>query len=624
MRPKPILFIFVLCALAFSGLREFRGKAHSAQANPPIAQKIEPPGWWIAHSIGSVQVMVRGQNLNQTALHTQASGITVQSSNASAAGDYLIAYISIDPVLAQPGSVTFSIDGAQGSAQFSFTLEALPDPGGRYQGFSPDDVIYLIMVDRFADGDASNDDPPQSAGFYDRNNPLFYHGGDLQGIIDHLQYIKDLGATAIWITPVYNNSDHAADYHGYSAVDFYSVEEHFGDLAKFREMVDRAHAMGLKVIQDQVANHSGPSHAWADSPPTPSFLNGTRQQHLNNTFDIVALTDPNAARSRVEATLRGWFANILPDINQDDAETSRYQIQNTLWWIGQTGIDGIREDTFPYVPRTFWSKWMAAIKKQHPQFTVVGEVFDGRPGVVSFFQGGAVRFDGIDSGLDTVFDFPSAFAIRDVFGQGQNSLSAVTDQDSTYQRPAVLVPFLGNHDLSRFASLTGATIEKEILAFSYLLTMRGTPEIYYGDEIGMQGGNDPDNRRDFPGGFPGDTRSAFTQTGRTNQEEQIFEAVRQLLGVRSAQPALRGGDMRFLREGDGIFVYLRTRDTCKALVAINNNADSASFKVKLPSGVFADGTSLTDSLGRNAAVTVTGRKLRLRLASLSAAVYTTS
>ena len=270
---------------------------------------------------------------------------------------------------------------------------------GRFQGFSPDDAIYLIMPDRFANGDPANDDPAVSQGLFDRAKPRYYHGGDLRGVIQKLPYLKDLGVTALWLNPWYENVNHLneretydgqaiTDYHGYGATDFYAVEEHFGDLATLRELVDAAHAQGIKVIQDQVANHTGPYHPWVQDSPTPTWYYGTQQKHLANTWQTWTLQDPHATPQLQKATLEGWFIDILPDLNQDDPEVARYEIQNTLWWVGVSGLDGIRQDTLPYVHRRFWREWMAAIKKEYPKLTVVGELLDGDPALVSFFQGG--------------------------------------------------------------------------------------------------------------------------------------------------------------------------------------------------------------------------------------------
>ena len=366
-----------------------------ASAAPPSITKVEPPDWPAEAEATTLRVLLTGRNLAGARVDAPfpTGRVTV-----SAAGTHLFLDLTL-PAHAPPGSYSLRVDNGGGIAAARFAIVAPLPASGRFQGFSPDDVIYLLMPDRFANGDTTNDDPPVSRGMHDRTKSRYYHGGDFRGIIDHLPYLKDLGVTAIWLTPIYDNVNHLnererydnqaiTDYHGYGAVDFYAVEEHFGSLDEFRELVDRAHALGIKVIQDQVANHTGPYHPWVKDPPTPAWFHGTEVQHLSNTWRTWTLLDPHASAAAQRSTLDGWFAGILPDLNQDDPEVTRYLIQNTLWWIGRTGIDGIRQDTVPYVPRRFWRDWSAAIHARYPAFKIVGEVFDSDPALPSFFQGG--------------------------------------------------------------------------------------------------------------------------------------------------------------------------------------------------------------------------------------------
>src|SRR5262249_55232169 len=255
--------------------------------------------------------------------------------------------------------------------------------------------------------------------------------------------------------------------------------------------------------------------------------------HLANTWQTWTLMDPYASPDAQRATLEGWFIDILPDFNQDDVEVARYHIQNTLWWAGVTGLDGIRQDTLPYVPRRFWRDWSAAIKREHPRLRVVGELFDGDPAMIAFFEGGSPRFDGVDSGIDTLFDFPLYFKIRDAFAQGKplKDVANMVARDHLYRDPLSLVTFLGLHDVPRFMNERGASARGRELGSTSVRTARGTPLVYYGDEIAMRGGGAPDNRRDFPGGFPGDARNAFVASGRTPDEEAVFAHVRKLLSL---------------------------------------------------------------------------------------------
>jgi len=509
------------------------------------------------------------------------------------------------------------------------------------QGFTTDDVMYLIMPDRFSDGDSANNDPPQSRGMYDRSKTRYYHGGDLQGVINHLSYLKDLGITAIWLTPWYDNVNHLnereqypegstglknpiTDYHGYGAVDFYGVEEHFGTLAKLRELVDEAHKLGIKVIQDQVANHTGPYHPWVEDSPTPTWFNGTRAQHLANTFQTWVLHDPHPVAKIKRETLEGWFIDILPDLNQNDSETARYIIQNTLWWIGITGIDAIRQDTWQYVPNSFWRNWMAAIKREYPNLNVVGEVLDGDVAHCAFYQGGRVRFDGVDTGLDTLFDFPLLYPLRRAFAQGRPLKEAVSmlSHDQLYPNPNVLVTVLANHDMPRFMNEPGATVAGLNLAHTLIMTMRGTPQLYYGDELAMPGAGDPDNRRDFPGGFPGDGRNAFTKEGRTPDEQAAFEHLRKLARLRVELEPLRRGALVNLYVADQQYAYARKTERASVIVAINNDSKPSTFEFDVSDLRIAGSALLIDRLG-GGEMRVQSGMLKVSLPARSAAILTT-
>ncbi len=384
------------------------GICGTAQTGAPEVFKVDPPSWWAGSSVNPVRLMIRGRNLKGARVQVVGRGVRIIGvPKINEGGTYLFFNAVIEP-RALPGPRQLRITTGAGFADAWFEVVLPLSRAGRFQGFSPDDVMYLLMIDRFSDGDPSNNDPPQSKGLYDRENKYYYHGGDLQGVINRLGYLKDLGITAIWLTPWYDNYDRLNEielkegkpctgFHGYNPQDFYAVEEHFGTLAKLRELVTAAHRLGIKVVQDDVANHTGPYHPWVDDPPTPTWFNGTRERHLKNVFQTWELHDPRPVESLKRETMEGWFLDFLPDLNQHDPEVSRYLIQNTLWWIGVTGLDGIRMDTWQYVPNSFWRDWNAALKREYPSFKVVGEVKDGDVVHTSFFQGGRVRFDGVDS-----------------------------------------------------------------------------------------------------------------------------------------------------------------------------------------------------------------------------------
>lgn len=561
-------------------------------AQAPVVEKVDPPSWWTQSTLNPVRVLIRGKNLRGAQL--ECPRLRCANVEVNAAGTYVFADVHI-PTTAVAGKHPLTVRTAAGTAEAGFEITRPLPRAGRFQGFNEHDVWYLLMPDRFANGDPSNDDPAVSRGLLDRNRPRYYHGGDIAGIRQRLPYLKSLGITTVWMNPLYDNNNGLnyketpegqpmADYHGYGAIDFYGVEEHFGTLADFRSLVDEAHAMGIKIVADMVANHTGPYHPWVNDPPTPTWFHGTAEQHPNNSWQTWSIADPYSAPSVKQATMDGWFIDILPDLNQDDPEVARYVIQNTLWWVAMTGMDGIRQDTWPYVPRSFWKPWMAAIKREFPTLRVVGEVFDGDAAILAFHQGGVTQWDGIDAGVDALFDFPLFFPSRNVFAEGQSirQLPEMLARDRLYKAPHSLVTFLGLHDVDRFMGNPRATLDGLKLGYTFQLTTRGAPLIYYGDEVGMQGGGDPHNRRDFPGGFPGDARNAFEETGRTPEQQALWSHVQRLLRIRAERPDLRSAPTENLVVGTQLWVYRRGN----TLVALNN--DTAAVSARIPIGLLGN------------------------------------
>ena len=566
-----------------------------AAAQAPAIEKVEPPNWWAGHSINPVRILVRGRNL--AGARMECTRLRCGAPKVNGTGTYAFVDVTI-PAGTRAGEYPLRLRTSAGTVAIPFTVSSPLPRAGRFQGFGLDDVVYLIMPDRFANGDTTNDRPAKSPGLIDRTRTRYYHGGDLAGVRQRLPYLKSLGVTALWFNPVYDNNDQLnererydgqpiTDYHGYGAVDFYAVDEHLGTMAELRQLVDDAHSAGIKIILDMVANHTGPYHPWVANTPTPTWYNGTAEQHLANTWQVWTLADPYSTPEMRRATLDGWFIDILPDLNQNDPEVARYIIQNTLWWAGMTGIDGIRQDTWPYVPRSFWREWMTAIKREYATMKVVGEVFDGDPSMIAFFEGGRRQWDGIDARVDALFDFPLLFPLRRAFAEGRQlrEVAQMLGRDHLYHNPSSLMPFLGNHDVQRFMNERGATTEGLKLAYTFLLTVRGTPLLYYGDEIALPGGPDPDNRRDFPGGWTGE-RSAFDAAGRTPEEQDVWTHVQRLLRLRADRRDLRRATMEHLHAGEQSFVFRRGR----TVVALNN--DTTSVTIRLPIASLGD-----DALG---------------------------
>ncbi len=612
----------------------------SANAQTPEVQKVEPPNWWANSTVNPVRVMIRGNNLKNATVQANTKDLKTANVKVSENGHYLFVDVAIAKK-AKVGKYNLKIVTANGASDAPFEISAPMAANGRFQGFTPDDVIYFLMPDRFADGDESNNDPAKSKGLYDRSKGRFYHGGDLQGVIDKLPYLKSLGVTAIWTTPIYDNNDGldykevyadangvkqpSTGYHGYGATDFYGVDEHLGDLSKVRELIDKAHSLGLKVIQDQVVNHTSPYHVWANDPPTPTWHNGSVENHLNNNWQKWTTMNPRATFQTQQSNLDGWFIDILPDLNQNDPEVEKYLIQNTIWWLNMTGFDAVRMDTLPHVPRTFWAKWMTALKKERPNVNVLGELYDGDPSLLAYFQAGHVGKDGIDTKIDTLYDYSLFYPIRNAFaGGGQiRSISQMLAHDWLFPKPEVLVTFLGLHDMGRFMSEQGATVEGLKLAQTFIMTTRGTPLLYYGDELAMRGGGDPENRQDFSGGFRGDSRNAFTPSGRTAEENDVWNHLAILGKLRQELAPLRNGKSLDLYDGEQQAVYSRFTEKQAVIVVFNNETKPATIEFSVSElKMLPNGTMLTDKLGKVSEVKIENGMMKVTMPARTAGIFT--
>jgi glycosidase len=611
---------FAFCSTTLSGQTEPSPKPN---ANAPVVTKVEPPSWWI-NLKPDVMLLLSGYHLEATHVVCNLTSVLVERTQATAGGDYLFVWIKIGSET-KSGTAVCRITTPTGATSFELPLAARAMKLGKFQGLSQGDVIYLIMPDRFANGDSTNDEPADAPGTHNRSIPRAYHGGDLRGIREHLPYLKDLGVTTLWLTPILKNGA-AQDYHGYGAVDLYAVDPHLGTIQDYQQLVAEAHKQGIKTLFDLVPNHVGPKHPWVAEPPLPDWFHGTKQRHLDTTAGVngtfygkidkpaiandpfETLVDPHAPPRLSRNLTDGWFFNVLPDLNTENPLVAEYLLQNSIWWAESTGLDGYRLDTFPYVPRKFWSTWHAGLHQLYPYLTTIGEVFHADPGVTSFFAGGEKRFDGIDSGVNTLFDFPMFFTMRDVLLRKAPAgrIADVLRHDSSYVHPDALVTFFANHDVPRFASAEGSSAAKLELAFGLTLTLRGIPELYYGDEIGMPGGGDPDNRRDFPGGWPGDPKSAFTPEGRTAEQQELFTYVQTLLRLRREHPALQSGKLWHLFADETVYVFLRETEEERVLVAFNNSAEPRELRIPFSNTPGEGAAGFTRVLGQAKAAVFKG------------------
>ncbi|OYT72088.1 MAG: alpha-amylase [Chloracidobacterium sp. CP2_5A] len=541
--------------------------------------KVEPPDWPLARRPTAVQLLVTGENLAGARLVSATKGVTAGAVEVSSDGRYAFCEVTVTPT-AKPGPVKLVLATPQGQAPAPWALFAPLPRSAAFRGLTPDDVVYLLMIDRFANGDPANDSPPGMPPA-DRGKSKAYHGGDLRGVMDKLDYLQALGVTAIWMTPVYDNADDAEDYHGYGATDFYAVEQRFGTLADYQALAAEIRRRGMKLLQDVIPNHAGPRHPWVRRPPTPTWFHGTPERHLTCNFDIPTLTRPDATPEARALVLEGWFAGILPDLNGADEKYKRYAIQNSLWWAEKAGLDGMRLDTYPYVVRSFWRDWQRAMDAAFPRFAAVGEVWHGDPAVIAFFRGGKTGWDGIDTGLRSQFDFPLFYAIRDFAGGDAPAarLAELLQRDALYGDARMNVTFVGNHDVPRIRRAVGGDLRRVKLALALLMTLRGVPQLYAGDEIGMDGGEDPDNRRDFPGGF-GDAPDAFTPAGRAADQQGVWLETQRLIALRRQRRALRRGGHRDVVVQGKQWAFIRDHGKERLLVVVNG--DDAPAEVDVP------------------------------------------
>ncbi|MGP8225655.1 MAG: alpha-amylase family glycosyl hydrolase [Terracidiphilus sp.] len=592
------------CGLWASGQNPLACSAAQIAAGPCI-DKIDPPGWWAG--LPDPMLLVHGEGLNHARFTLSGKGVTLDKTQVSENGHW--AFLWLQTKSAAPQTLWITARNDKGQSRRSYALATRSHQTDGHSGFSSADVLYLIMTDRFADGNASND--PSSD---NRVSARGWHGGDLAGIEQHLDYLKQLGVTALWTTPVASNREMPEAYHGYAATDLYAVDPHFGTLADYQHLSDALHSRGMKLVIDLVPNHIGVKHPWVLDPPAPGWLHGTLGHHSAVQNDFYALVDPHAPPQAWRDLTDGWFTDAMPDLNQENPLVARYLIQNALWWVETANLDGIRLDTFPYVGRAFWRDFHATLHGVYPHLTTVGEIFHRDPEVTSYFAGG-VAHQGIDTGLDTPFDFPVYFALRDVLTQGKpmTELAGVLRQDELYPHPERLVTFVGNHDTTRFLTDAGGSEAKLKLALGLIATLRGMPLIYSGDEIGMIGGADPDNRHDFPGGFAGDAHSAFTQTGRTATEQTIFAWTSGMLALRASHPALEAGLEQDIFADNDMFAFVRTSEagSCSSsrssdpskermLIVVNNAKHSESLELPM------EGTALAACAEFQATAPATG------------------
>ena len=542
-------------------------------------QRIDPPSWWVGMHDPHLQLMVFGHEISKTQPVIDYPGVILESVTKVESPDYLFLNLVIKKD-AKPGTMTIHFkEGKRDKAVYDYALNKRNLNPKLHQGFNTSDVIYLLMPDRFSDGNPKNDNMPGMLEKANRKDPNGRHGGDIQGIINHLKYIKDLGATTIWPTPLMEDNMPSYSYHTYAITDYYKVDPRYGTNKLYKKMVEDAHKMGLKVIQDMVFNHCGTNYFWKNDLPTHDWYNQWPKFTRSNYHGQV-VSDPHASKYDYQHMEGGWFDTTMADLNQKNPLVANYLIQNSIWWIEYAGLDGIRQDTYPYSDKTFMAHWMERVLEEYPHFKVVGETWFNTPDLEAYWLQNKRNYDGYQSHLTNVMDFPLCFAIRKGLNEpngwttGLARLYDVLAQDFVYNKTNRLMIFADNHDMTRLFTDLHGNLNSWKMAMAFLMTTRGIPEIYYGDEILMKGDKakgDGVTRKDFPGGWIGDSLNAFTPQGRTVQQNIAFNFLKRLLNWRKTNKAVQFGKLTQYIVEDGIYVYFRAYKGQKVMVMLNNN-----------------------------------------------------
>lgn len=582
--------------------------------------KVEPPNWWVGMQWSRVQLMVYGRDLDGATAAFSDPRLRVAGVHSLAGKSYLFVDVDI-PADLPAGDYTLSLWRNGEERKVVFPIRAREAAAESHRGFSQEDVVYLIAPDRFANGNTANDN---LSGYGDFNpaEPGARHGGDLEGVIQRLDYLRDLGITAIWLMPVLENNG-PYSYHGYAATDLYRIDPRLGSNEDYRRLATEAHKRGIKVIYDHVANHIGINHPWMSDLPAPDWINGSVKAHLRDKHFLSAVLDPHAHPSQAEEMRTFWFVDGMPDLNQRNPFMANYLIQNMIWWMEYAGLDGIREDTYPYPDQAFMARWARALLEEYPNTNIVGEIWVNSPAYLSQFQIESRLPRNFETNLPAVMDFPLCEAYRNYL-RGEGPLRGIYDvlaQDFLYTDPANLLVFMDNHDMSRGAFLAGGRTDRMKQVLALALTTRGIPQLLYGAEINMMGGESHvELRADFPGGFPGAKRDAFTEAGRTREENEIFSFVRQLTQLRKAHPALASG--RLIHQPPSwnydVYAYWKVLGNEAVLVVVNGHDEEKLAQLPkwdaLPAGELRWQDLLTGkpfSTGAGEGIPVPGRGVRI-------------
>ena len=566
---KPLFFTACCLLMAFG-----------VSAQIPALERVEPMFWWVGMSNPNVQLIVHGNNIASRDVQLNYPGVKLVTVHKVENPNYLFVDLHIFSS-ASPGTFPINFNKAgEKTLTYRYTLKKRDKSSGRAQGVTNKDLIYLVMPDRFSNGDLKND---SVAGMremsVDRSKMFSRHGGDLKGIMNHLDYLKDMGVTAIWLTPAVENDEPSASYHGYAVTDHYKIDPRYGTNELYKQFVEKCHSMGLKVVMDLVHNHAGTEGYTIQDMPMKSWVHQWPKYTKSN-FRDAAVMDPHVSPSDRKQMLDGWFDHRMADMNENNPYLQNFLTQNHIWWVEYSGVDGFRLDTYPYNDPAYMADWAKKVRTEFPHLSIFGETLVWSAANQAFFTEGNTVNRGLDTHLPGVTDGVLKEAIYDALNakegwtEGVNRLYSVLAQDFLYKDAGKNTIFLDNHDMSRFLSMVGEDIIKYKSGMAMLMTMRGVPQMYYGDEILMKNYSNPDGlvREDFSGGWPGDKDNKFTTAGRSKKENDAFNYVRTLANYRKNTPALQTGKMMQYIPEDGVYLYFRY-DNHKTVMVVYNSRE---------------------------------------------------
>lgn len=559
-----------------------------AFAQIPALERVEPSFWWVGMKNPKLQLVVHGKNIASRDVKLTHPGVTLSQVHKVENPNYLFLDLVVSAD-AGPGKFNIEFQGKnKKKLSYTYELKARDKSPNRIMGVTNKDFMYLIMPDRFANGDKRNDVIKGMQEMTLNRDSMYYrHGGDLQGIINNLDYLEDLGVTALWLNPVLENDQPKTSYHGYANTENYKIDPRFGDNVLYKKLVDESHARGMKVIKDLVHNHFGSQHWILKDMPSKDWVHNW-PEFTKSSFKDQVLFDPYASEADRKIMTDGWFDGHMPDLNQKNDFVKNYLTQSHIWWIEYAGLDGFRLDTYAYNDPEFMAEWAKLIKAEYPRFTFFAETWvHGMPNQAFFTQGNTIN-RGFDTELPGVTDFQTLWGINETlngkFGwnEGVNKLYTTIASDFMYQDPTRNVVFLDNHDLSRFYSVIGEDFDDYKSGIAWLLTTRGIPQLYYGTEILMKNFSNPDGlvREDFKGGWAGDKENKFTAQGRSSKENEAFNFVRTLATYRKNNEVLQTGKLMQYVPENGIYVYFRYNADKTVMIIMNTNDTASDLPLK--------------------------------------------